>query len=254
MNPSNMQVDVVGSQGAPIVLVHGLGGSSSVWWPQVMALRGQHRLVLPEWPGSARSPLQGPLSIERLVEALVGVLDRSAVGPATFVGHSMGTLVLQHFAAAHPARVQRLILVGPTRAPVEPARKAMRDRAAKVRAEGMGPLSDQLMASAISQLTRDQSPVAVAFVRETLLRQTPEGYAQTCEALASAADAALDRIGCPTLLLAGEFDGARPIAEALSREIVGARLEVIAGSGHWLSIEQPEAVTARMIAFLEATP
>lgn len=250
MQTNSIKVDVVGEGSEPIVFIHGLGGSSSVWWPQVERLRKQYRLILPELPGSGRTPAAAKLSIQGFVDTIVDVLDTQHIPAAAFVGHSMGTLVLQHLAVRHPERVKRLALVAPVKAAAEAHRAGIRDRASRVRAEGMGWLADQLTVSALSAHTRETSPVAVAFVREILLRQDPEGYARTCDAVAEGTNAELEKIRCPTLIIAGETDGVRPTAEALTKEIPNARLETIMQAGHWLTIEQPHQVSSLLAEFV----
>src|SRR5690349_21993701 len=85
-------------EGDAVVCVHGLGGSSNTWTPLLPALAAL-RVIRPDLPGSARSNATGPLSIERLAEAVVKVCSRLGIGRAHFVGQSMGTIVCQHVAA-----------------------------------------------------------------------------------------------------------------------------------------------------------
>lgn len=243
-------VDLIGEGSDSIIFVHGLGGSSSVWWPQAEILCKQFQLVLPELPGSGRTPAVGKLSIGSFVDSIIEVLDAQKIERATFVGHSMGTLVLQHLAVDHAERVTRLALIAPVKAAVEAHRAGIRDRASRVRAEGMGWLAKQLTVSALSAHTRETSPVAVAFVRAILLGQDPEGYARTCEAVAEGTNAAVERINCPTLIIAGENDAAKGAAEALAKEIPTAQLTTIPQAGHWLTIEQPWQVNSLLSKFV----
>ena len=67
-----------------------------------------------------------------------------------------------------------------------------------------------LLNAAISADTRQRSPLAVAFVRESLMRQDGEAYASSCEALAEASPAAVERIEAPVLLVTGDEDGVAP--------------------------------------------
>jgi 3-oxoadipate enol-lactonase len=101
-------------------------------------------------------------------------------------GHSLGTIICQHFAARSPERVASMILVGAFPEPPEAARTALRERAAKARSEGMRGIADAIAAAGTSSDTKVNQPSAVAFVRESLMAQNPEGYARNCEALADA--------------------------------------------------------------------
>lgn len=247
-------------EGDAVVCVHGLGGSSNTWTPLMGAL-ARHRVVRLDMPGSARSAaVSGALSIERLADAVVAVCSRLGIARAHFLGHSMGTIVCQHIAAGQPKRVRSLALFGPLIAPGEPARAAMTTRAAKAR-EGLAAMQEiaqTLVNVAISAETRQRAPAAAAFVRESLMRQDPDGYARSCEALAEAQPAALERIEAPTLLVTGDEDAVAPpqavraMAERLGGVPGGVRVVVLNRCGHWTPIERPDDCARELRAFLAA--
>ena len=257
---NGMEVEKTGS-GPALVLVHGLGGTGNFWFPQLAALSATFTVYRPDMRGSGRSPLNGSggsgvngkLTIDQIVADLIGLLDHEKIERAAFAGHSFGSLVVQHLAAKHPDRVTQLVLVGPVRAPADANRQGPRDRAVKVRAEGMIAVADTIVAAALSPATRANKPVAVSFVRELLLRQDPEGYAATCEALADAVEVDYAAIVAPTLLLTGKDDGvgSPATAQALKDLIADARLTVLDDCGHWTAIEQPEHVGEALADFLK---
>ena len=124
------------------------------------------------------------------------------VARAHFVGHSMGTIVCQQIAANEPALVASLTLFGALAEPSEadargacPNGRGWRARAA------CADIADQIVANALSAQTRENNPAAVAFVRESIMRQDPESYARSCEALAKARAVDLRLIDAPTLLV-----------------------------------------------------
>ena len=84
---------------------------------------------------------------------------------------------------------------------------------------------------------------AVAFVRESLMRQDPEGYACSAEALAASTPADVARITCPTLLVTGDQDVVAPpqAVRHMGEKIAGAQVEVLSGCGHWTPVERPDA-------------
>jgi len=242
---ARMACEIIGT-GEPVVMVHGLGGTGNVWGPQAAALQRYYKVVRPDLVGSGRTPLDdGEVTISRLVQDMVALLDELAIGTAHLVGHSMGTIICQHLAAWHPERVRSLALMGPIAAPPEPARAAIRARAEKCRAEGMIPVADAIVQGGTSAETKAARPEVAAFVREILMRQDAEAYARTCEALAAAEAADPARIRCPTLLVTGDEDATSPPAatQALAARIAGARLLILPRCGHWTPIERPAEVT-----------
>ncbi|CAB3798381.1 alpha/beta fold hydrolase [Pararobbsia alpina] len=258
---NGMEVEKTGS-GPALVLVHGLGGTGNFWFPQLAALSATFTVYRPDMRGSGRSPLNGgssgangsgTLTVDQIVADLIGLLDHEKIDRAAFAGHSFGSLVVQHLAAKHPDRVTQVALVGPVRAPADANRQGPRDRAAKVRAEGMIAVADAIVGAALSPATRANKPIAVSFVRELLLRQDPAGYAATCEALANAVEVDYAAITAPTLLLTGKDDGvgSPATAQALRDLIADARLTVLDDCGHWTAIEQPERVGEALTDFLK---
>jgi pimeloyl-ACP methyl ester carboxylesterase len=241
--------------GDVVVCVHGLGGTSNTWTPLMGAL-SRHRVVRMDLPGSGRShaALSGPLSIARWVDAMEAVCSRLGIARAHWVGHSMGTIVCQHLAVAQPKLVRSLALFGPLMAPGEPARAAIRARGAKARDEGMAGMHEIALAvvlGATSAATRERAPLATAFVRESLMRQDPLGYARSCEALADAQPAAVERIDVPTLLVTGDEDGVAPpqAVRAMAERMARARVTVLNRCGHWTPIERPDDSTRALREF-----
>jgi 3-oxoadipate enol-lactonase len=231
-------------EGDAVVCIHGLGGSANSFGPLLPAL-ARHRVLRLDLPGSGRSQrAEGALSIERYADAVLALCSRAGITRAHVLGHSMGTIVAQHLAVQAPKLVRSLALFGPLIAPPEPARAAMRARAIKAR-EGVAGLHEivtALLQAALSADTRQRNPLAVAFVRESLMRQEPEAYARSCEALAGAQPAAVERIACPTLLVTGDEDGVAPpqAVRLMAEKIVGARVVVLPRCGHWTPVERPD--------------
>jgi 3-oxoadipate enol-lactonase len=244
-------------EGPAIICVHGLGGSGNTFTPLMPAM-ARHRVIRVDLPGSGRSQrAEGELSTERYVETLLRVCERLNVARAHWIGHSMGTIVCQHIAADHPKRVASVALFGPLIAPPDAARTAMKARAVKARegAAGMQEITQALLQAAISADTRQRLPVAVAFVRESLMRQEGEAYARSCEALAGAQAAAVDRIEAPVLLMTGDEDGVAPpqsvraMADRLHRS-ASKRVVVLPRCGHWTPIERPDECQRELRDFL----
>ena len=239
-----MAVEVDGS-GDALLMIHGLGGTSNVWTPVLPAVARQ-RTVRPDLPGSGRSHrVEGPLSIERFVGAMQRVCAALGLDRVHVAAHSLGTIVAFHLAVAAPRLVRSLALFGPLLCPPDPARRAIRARGEKARAEGeagMQAIADALVQVAVSAETRSRRPVAVAAVRELLMRQCPDGYARSCDALADAQAAEVAGIECPTLLVTGDEDAVAPALAVrhIGERIRGARVTVLPRCGHWTMLEKPD--------------
>ena len=239
-------------EGEPVVMIHGLGGTSNVFTPLLAAFT-RHRTIRFDLPGSGRSHrVEGPLSLQLFVEKVRMVMQKTGVERAHVVAHSMGAIVATHLAASEPEKVASLALLGPLLAPPESARAAIRARAAKAREGDMQPIADALLQASVSTETRAKRPAAVAFVRESLMRQDPEGYARSCEALADMAPADTSRIECPALLVTGDEDVVAPpqAVRMMSERITGSRVEVLRGCGHWTPVEKPEECVGLLKRFL----
>ncbi|MBC8058932.1 MAG: alpha/beta fold hydrolase [Rhizobiales bacterium] len=246
-------------EGPVVFCVHGLGGSSNTWTALMPAL-ARHRVIRIDLPGSGRSQrVEGALSIEGHVDAVLRVCERLNVTRAHWLGHSMGTIVVQHIAAARPKLVASMALFGPLIAPPDAARAAMKARATKARegVSGMHEITQGLLNAAISADTRERHPVAVAFVRESLMRQEGDAYARSCEALAGAQAAAIEKIEAPVLLVTGDEDGVAPpqSVRAFADRLHAARstkVVVLPRCGHWTPIERPEECQRELREFLSA--
>jgi 3-oxoadipate enol-lactonase len=236
--------------GETLVFVHGLGGSTNTWFPQMQVLRRDLRLIAYDLAGSARSPVT-EISIGNHVADLERVVAEAGGGRVHLAGHSMGSIICQHFAAKHPADVASLALIGGFPEPPEGARKALRERAAKARAEGMRPIADAIVAAGTSDDTKVNQPAAAAFVRESLMAQQAEGYARNCEALADAKAADLSRIRCRVLLLNGDQDRTAPpdVARGMASALAEAHVQILTGCGHWATIERAKQVNYALTLF-----
>ena len=240
-------------EGPAVVMIHGLGGSSNSFETLMGALQG-YRVLRPDLPGAGRSALKPGLSgLRSLTQAVWSLVRSSGIDRAYLVGHSMGTLICQYVAAEHSQKIIGMTLFGPILEPPAAARDALKGRAAIAQAEGIAGVAEAVATGSIAEASRRANPVAKAFVRESLMRQDPMGYAAHCRALSDCAPADHGGIACPTLLVAGEADPVAPVAMArdLEARIAGARLEIMPGVAHWMMIEAPQRSAELLRSHLE---
>lgn len=105
-----------GPRDAPVlILMHGLGSSLHTWEPWARALADSFRVVRFDFPGHGLSGADPAADYRdaRTLRLVAALLDTLRIPRATLVGNSMGGRVAWSFAAAHPERVERLVLVSP---------------------------------------------------------------------------------------------------------------------------------------------
>jgi len=101
------------SEGVPVLLVHGLAGSSLTEWYQVAPkLAIDRRVVMIDHRGHGLSA-RGDLRFEVADDAddVAAVLDAMEVGQVDVVGYSMGGVIAQALAQRNPGRVRKLVLL-----------------------------------------------------------------------------------------------------------------------------------------------
>ncbi|MGE3286792.1 MAG: alpha/beta fold hydrolase [Pseudonocardia sp.] len=99
-----------GGQGPPILLMHGLMGRATTWWPLARRLVAHGRVVGFDARGHGRSQARGPWTTHRLAADAADVLDQLDAGPALVAGHSMGGLHGLVLAARRPDLVRGLVV------------------------------------------------------------------------------------------------------------------------------------------------
>ena len=110
--PLPLIVRELGGAGAPLVVLHGLLGSSRNWQSAGVALaeRG-HRVLAPDLRNHGSSPWGDDCSYAALAADVVALLDRLALGPVHLVGHSMGGKAAMRLVMDRPDLVARLTIV-----------------------------------------------------------------------------------------------------------------------------------------------
>ena len=105
-----------GPRDAPaVILIHGFGGSLHTWEPWAQVLEADHRVIRFDLPGSGLSAPDptGNYTDARSLQLLIALMDRLGIAHASVVGHSIGGRIAWTFAARHPQRVDKLVLVAP---------------------------------------------------------------------------------------------------------------------------------------------
>lgn len=107
----SLQVTEMGTGGASMVLVHGMGGTRTDWLPLLKRLKDRYRLVMVELPGHGSSPLPEPFSLEAAADQLDSVLALQKPESTIVVGHGLGGMLALKAMARHAGRARGLVLI-----------------------------------------------------------------------------------------------------------------------------------------------
>ncbi|MBX6343255.1 MAG: alpha/beta fold hydrolase, partial [Thermomicrobiaceae bacterium] len=223
----------VAGEGPPVLLLHGLAGSTRWWSRNVAGLAARLRVYALDLAGFGRTTAARRRPLDELPEVLAAWMDQVGIERAHVVAHSMGGAVALRLAAEHPERVDRLVLV---------------DAAGIPSSGGFVQFGRDLLREGL-QTTLGLVPLLVSDV----LRAGPASLLSASrEILAEDVRPLLARVRAPTLLVWGERDALVPLEEAraLAAQLPGARLVVIPGAGHNAMIDQPDAFNRAVLAFL----
>ncbi len=239
---------------APVVVfVHGAGFDQSVWVMQSRYFARQgYRVIAPDLPAHGKSAGNALASIDQMADWLAALLDTLNVASACVVGHSMGSLAAFAFAHRHPQLVRGVALLG-TAAPM-PVTNLLLDAAqdndaaafvmantwshsAAGRRGAVGNPGSWVFGAAQSMLERNQPGVYYADLA-ACNRFDPASYTGTLE--------------CPVLVVTGEKDQMTPAKAgiAVAQQLPNAKLINIAGSGHAMMSEHPNAVLDALAGFV----
>jgi 3-oxoadipate enol-lactonase len=241
--------------GLPVVLLHAFPLNRSMWEPQIAALFGECRCVVPDLRGFGDSPTSGPYSMDILADDVIVLLDALQIERAVIGGLSMGGYVAFNIFRRYRRRVRALLLAD-TRATADSteARHKRDDLIAVARAEGAGAIAERQITGLIGKSTREKQPELVDRIRAGMARESADGMVGALQAMKERVDSSdlLASIDVPTLVVVGEEDVITPVKEAraMHAAIAGSRLEIIPGAGHLSNMERPAAFNAGLSDFV----
>jgi 3-oxoadipate enol-lactonase len=242
-------------RGTPVVLLHGFPLSSAIWNEQRTRLSDHYRVITPDLRGHGQSPAPpGVYEMDVLARDVFGLLDALAIKKAVILGHSMGGYVALAGWRLAPERFLALGLVASQAgADTEEGRQGRYKMADKVAAEGSKVMAEAMLPKLFAPKLPMEAPIA-AQVRGLILNTPPAGIIGSLKGMAVRPDSGplLPSVNIPALVIAGGQDQIIPPskAQAMAAAISRATLATVENAGHMPMLEQPEATTNAIRAFL----
>jgi pimeloyl-ACP methyl ester carboxylesterase len=104
-------VDLGGAGRPPLLVLHGLLGSSRNWQTTGRDLAARYHVFAPDARNHGRSPHAADMSAEAMMEDVIAWMDAQGLSRASVAGHSMGGRTAMLLACRHPERVAKLVVV-----------------------------------------------------------------------------------------------------------------------------------------------
>jgi pimeloyl-ACP methyl ester carboxylesterase len=262
----------VGGDGRTVVLMHGYGETGDMWASMAADLVRDHRVVVPDLRGlglSAKPP--GGFDKKNQAGDIAGVLAAFGIEQIDLVAHDIGNMVAFQFAAQHPDRVRRLVLIDAPVPGVGPWEEILKNPLLWHFRFG-GPDMERLVAGReriyLDRFWNEFSAHPTSFgeaarVHYAQLYALPgamhSGFAQFAAFDQDAADnrawlATGSRLRMPVLAVGGEKSFGATMAVVMRAAATDVREGIIPGSGHWIMQENPEATILLVRNYLKESP
>ncbi len=247
--------------GQPLVLLNGIAMTAVSWDVVARPLAKHYRVIRCDFRGQLMTPVAPPENVADHAEDVVALFDDLGIEKAHIVGTSFGGVVGTLVASRHPDRVRSLTTI----ASADGFDEVMADEVARWRAacvaslesNDRGHLSDILEPMVYSPAWVEAHKAERA-QRRAQISALPDQWFRGLIGLLDSAHSLrlreeLDRVCCPTLVIAAERDGFVPLdrARGFAEAIDGASFMSIEKAGHAVVVEQPQRIVDLCLEFLD---
>jgi pimeloyl-ACP methyl ester carboxylesterase len=246
-------------RGAPVILLHGMGGEGARWMPTIKGLASEFHVIAPDQIGWGAS--DKPMTIYHsgvFAEFLARFMKEIGVPKAALVGQSMGAGVALQMAVTYPQLVDRMVLVngGGFRSPSDAPGPGATDWHAR-QISNAGTLAESR--EYLEKMYYDHGLITDQQVEDNLILRLRSAYTAESVQIANArglggiTEEEARAIKTPTLLVWGVNDKLSPPvnADKLNAAIAGSRKVLIDRAGHYPFIEHPEQFNQAVREFLK---
>jgi pimeloyl-ACP methyl ester carboxylesterase len=255
-------------KGPAVLLLHGYGETGDMWVPMAVDLARDHTVIVPDLRGlGLSSKPTGGFDKKTQAGDVFGVLDALKIERVDLVAHDIGNMVAFAFAAQHPERVRRLVLIDAPVPGVGPWEEILKNPLLWHFRFG-GPDMERLVAGReriyLDRFWNEFSATPSRFseaarVHYADLYALPgamhSGFAQFAAFDQDAIDnrnfLAHDKLKMPVLALGGEKSFGPMMATVMRAGATNVTEGIVPDSGHWIMEENPGATIGLVRGFLE---
>jgi 3-oxoadipate enol-lactonase len=251
--------DLAGPEkGQVVCFAHSLASDSGMWAEQVLPLLSAgYRVLRLDMRGHGGSdPVAGDYTMAQLSDDVAASLDFLGIPRVHFIGLSIGGMLGQAFALAHPQRLASAMLcdTAPRTPPGAQEGWAPRIKAVK-EANSVAPLGDATMERWFTDAFKPRAPQRWKEIHATIGGTTPAGYLGCAAAILNFDFVPrLSSLIVPTLVVCGDDDQGTPPAgnKQIAELVPGGRYEGIANARHFPNVEQADTFNRIMMSWLGA--
>jgi len=240
--------------GAPVVFLHGLGGTRSAWGPQLRSLSDRFRCLAWDMPGYGDAAAVESLTYETIADRLVGLLDHLQLQVVDLVGLSFGGMHALHTALRHPERVGRMVLANTSPAFGMDGTRPDDWRRARLAPIDQGSTPADMAPGVLDAIAgKPLEPAIRSELIEAFGRISAAGFRAAVECLpTNDIRNRLAEIGHRSLVIVGSDDLETPVAYArvLAEGLPASELHILDGAGHLTPSEVPDRFNRLVAEFL----
>lgn len=255
VNGTKLRYEVWGVGTTPVVFIHGLGSSADDWFMQFPALAPGYRCIALDLRGHGLSDKpRGRYTVPLFAADVAALLAALEAAPSHIVGLSLGGMVAQQLGVAHPQVVRSLTLLNTLPGIWPPTRQMVSVGLQRFRL-GRAPTMEMVAARVARALfPREEDSLLRDMTAQRIAANDPSAYRRaTLAVVRYRPGAALRRIACPVLIMAGDSDQvvSRDYQARLRLSLPQAQWVTVGGGGHACNIDHAGEVNRAVLAFLE---
>ena len=210
--------------GYPVILIHGFAEDGSIWQNQISYLAKNYKLIIPDLPGSGKSPFYPQLiTIDDYAECIEFITDKEKISDCIIIGHSMGGYITLAFAEKYPEKLKAFGLFHSTAYADSDEKKSARKKGIEfIQKYGSYEFIKQSVPNLFAENFRKEHPETVSELIERYNNSNPHSLVSYYNAMMDRPDRTrvLKDFKKAVLFIIGEKDSAVPLEHSMQQSFL----------------------------------